>query len=156
MMQQDVTILCNSCHANVCHFSSQEWLGNHLLEAYKFFAIIHIFSSALENRKLLSQNRGTIQYMHDRGLLSIHPIKPSSSSVCPLQPHTRKSCFCRIWRKPTTSSRCSSLTQGCPLCLTTPRSKFRCASVRRTRCIAALPTTTDPPFLCCSRPSCSC
>lgn len=75
--------------------------------------------------------------------------------LCPPQPHTPKSCFCTVWRKPTTSSRCSSLTQGCPLCPTTQRSKFRCASVRRTGCTAALPTPTAPAFSCCSRHSCS-
>lgn len=73
----------------------------------------------------------------------------------PPQPHTPKSCFCTVWRKPTTRSRCSSLTQGCPLCPTTQRSKFKCASVRRTRCTAALPTPTAPAFSCCSRHSCS-
>lgn len=93
------------------------------------------------------------QYMQDEGY--IHFTQTPSSSVCPPQPHTPKSCFCTVWRKPTTSSRCSSLTQGCRHCPTAQRSKFRCVSARRTRCIAARPTPTVPAFSCCLRHSCS-
>lgn len=84
-----------------------------------------------------------------------HFIQPPSSSVCPPQPRTPKSCFCTVWRKPTTSSRCSSLTQGCHHCPTAQRSKFRCASARRTRCTAVRPTPTASAYSCCSRHSCS-
>lgn len=83
-----------------------------------------------------------------------HFTQPPSSSVCPPQPHTPKSCFCTVWRKPTTSSRCSSLTQGCRHCPTAQRSKFRCVSARKTRCIAARPTPTASAFSCCLRHSC--
>lgn len=75
--------------------------------------------------------------------------------LCPPQPHTLKSCFCTVWRKPTTISRCSSLTQGCRHCPTAQRSKFRCVSARRTRCTAARPTPTVSAFSFCLRHSCS-
>lgn len=75
--------------------------------------------------------------------------------LCFLQPHTPKSCFCKVWRKPTTSSHCSSLTQGCHLCPTAQRLKFRCASVQRPRDTAALPTPTALALLCCLQHSCS-
>lgn len=92
--------------------------------------------------------------MQDEGFLYIHFIQPPSSSVCPPQPRTPKSCFCTVWRKPTTSSHCSSLTQGCHHCPTAQRSKFRCASARRTRCTAVRPTPTASAYSCCSRHSC--
>lgn len=101
------------------------------------------------------QKSWRMQGCRDARQLSIHSIKPSFSLffICLLQPHTPKSRFCADWRKATTRFRCSSPTQGCPLCSTTQRSKFRCVSVR-TGCCAALPTLTAPAFWCCSRRSC--
>lgn len=147
-MQQSVTILCNLTGAKFCHLSCQEGLGNEILGAYKFCAIIHSFISAC---------RIDEQYIQDFGdYCTSDTLNFPLPSVCPpQQPHIPKSCFCTVWRKPTTRSRCSSLTRGCHLCPTTQKSKFRCASVRRTGCTAAPLTPTAPAFSCCLRHSCS-
>lgn len=76
-------------------------------------------------------------------------------SVCPPQPRTPKSCFCTVWRRPTTSFPCSSRTQESLHCPTAQRSKFRCASARRTRCTAARPAPSAAVFSRCSPCSCS-
>lgn len=82
-------------------------------------------------------------------------LKPIQCFLCLPQRRTHKSGFCAVWRKTTTNSRCSSRTQGCPLCPIIQRSRFRFASVIRTGCTAARPTPTVPGFLCRSQRSCS-
>lgn len=155
MMQQTVTLLCNLSGANFCGFSCQEWPGKQLLEAYKFCIIIHAFSSALQNGQLWMQYRRTVHAEWGGDYCAFALLNLPLPLCVPSQPHTPGSCSCTVWRKPTTSSHCSSLTQACPPCPTAQRSKFRCASVRRTRCTAALLTPTAPAFLCCSPHSCS-
>lgn len=82
-------------------------------------------------------------------------VNPIQFFLCLPQRRTPKSCFCAVWRKTTTNSRCSSRTQGYPLCPIIQRSRFRFASVIRTGCIAARPTPIMPGFLCRSQHSCS-
>lgn len=161
MMQQNAIISCNLSGANfLVPPLVRSGPGKQWLEAYKFCIIIHLFSSALQkgaavNAEWLDNTRGiTDDCMYTPTPPFFLYLIPSSSVCLPLQPHTPKSCFCTVWRKPTTSSHCSSLTQGCPLCPTAQRSKFRCAFARRTRCTAAPLTPTAPALLCCSPHSC--
>lgn len=82
-------------------------------------------------------------------------LNPVQCFLCLPQRRTHKSGFCAVWRKTTTNSRCSSRTQGYPLCPIIQRSRFRFASVIRTGCTAARPTPIVPGFLCRSQHSCS-
>lgn len=82
-------------------------------------------------------------------------LNPVQCFLCLPQQRTHKSGFCAVWRKTTTNSRCSSRTQGYPLCPIIQRSRFRFASVIRTGCTAARPTPIVPGFLCRSQHSCS-
>lgn len=118
------------------------------LKESKSWALISIFSSASLRAAGIFQT-------------SIF-LNPSFSFLCPPplfsptpQPRTPKLCFCTVWRKPTTSCRCSSRTQECLHCPTARRSKFRCASARRTRCTAVQPTPTASVYSRCSGRSCS-
>lgn len=148
-MQQIVTILRNVSGANFCTLIVTNGLRHISFVLWYTYLLLCFAKWAAVECKMDGHN--TAEWV----IYYFIYYWPPSSSVCPLQPHTPKSCFCTVWRKPTTSSHCSSLTQGCPLCPTTQRSKFKCASVRRTRCTAAPPTPTAPVFSCCSRHSCS-